>query len=458
MADKKYQIFVSSTLKDLEDELLLLLKTILKLNYIPAGMEYFTAIDEGQMKHIERVIDESDYYVLILGARYGSVDKRVDKSYTEQEYDYAVSKGKKVIALLHGNPDEIPQGKTDKKQKLKKKFMAFRERVMNPEEGRIIAFWNDKTELISNFQASLIQTIKLYPEIGWVRGDSVTNQEFEHEFATLKQENQQLKEQIKDTEAQDTNNYNKLLQQNDRLKQDNQELNEQLSDIQRILTVPDVKIEACSASAPEIFSENEIECIAVNFKYNRNLIPDIDLQLFEPKKANVTRKEVYDYYINKAVPWLCNMAKTCRVDLKISNPYPFTLRNMHIEQHVFLHNSGVLSNIENYKIEEPPQNVNLDSSSSLVLPQNLINDLSSHHSTIYTHACVQNIEEDCNIVYSAIITADCINEPIRKDIKINHKIKNVNFSIDQMIGLIQFLEMNNLFNDIGVYRFLSRVI
>ena len=106
MADRKYQVFVSSTYTDLQEERNKLLFSILELNLIPAGMEYFPAIDEEQMEYIRRVIDESDYYVLILGARYGSSDGQ-GISYTEREYDYAVQKGKKIIALVHRNPDKI---------------------------------------------------------------------------------------------------------------------------------------------------------------------------------------------------------------------------------------------------------------------------------------------------------------------------------------------------------------
>ena len=85
MDNRRYQIFVSSTYTDLQEERTQLLFAILKLNYIPAGMEFFSAVDEEQMEFIKRVIDESDYYVLLLGARYGSLDSE-GVSYTEREY------------------------------------------------------------------------------------------------------------------------------------------------------------------------------------------------------------------------------------------------------------------------------------------------------------------------------------------------------------------------------------
>lgn len=58
------------------------------------------------------MIDQCDFYFLIIGGRYGSVDESVDKSYTEKEYDYAKSKGLKVLVLVKKN-DSITEDKRD---------------------------------------------------------------------------------------------------------------------------------------------------------------------------------------------------------------------------------------------------------------------------------------------------------------------------------------------------------
>lgn len=90
--DKRYQIFISSTFSDLKEERNKVMQTIMSLDCIPAGMELFPAMDEEQFEFIKRVIDDCDYYLLIVGARYGSMDDN-GVSYTEKEYDYAKEKG-----------------------------------------------------------------------------------------------------------------------------------------------------------------------------------------------------------------------------------------------------------------------------------------------------------------------------------------------------------------------------
>jgi Domain of unknown function (DUF4062) len=73
MEKKRFQVFVSSTYKDLVDERSAIFDTLMKLDCIPAGMESFPAFDEEQLEYIKRIIDDSDYYVLIIAGRYGSL-------------------------------------------------------------------------------------------------------------------------------------------------------------------------------------------------------------------------------------------------------------------------------------------------------------------------------------------------------------------------------------------------
>src|SRR5262245_53278462 len=100
MKDKKLQVFVSSTFSDLREERQAAVEAILSSGHIPAGMELFAAGDESQMTVIERWIDESDVYLLILGGRYGSIDKKSGKSYTQLEYEYALLKKKPLFAVV----------------------------------------------------------------------------------------------------------------------------------------------------------------------------------------------------------------------------------------------------------------------------------------------------------------------------------------------------------------------
>ena len=86
--EKKYQIFISSTYKDLIEARSKVRDAILSMMHFPVGMEMFNAADEEQWEIIQETIDSSDYYVLILGQRYGSVIESGSDagiSYTEKD-------------------------------------------------------------------------------------------------------------------------------------------------------------------------------------------------------------------------------------------------------------------------------------------------------------------------------------------------------------------------------------
>ena len=87
--ERRYEVFVSSTFFDLQEERAAVSKVLLEMDAFPAGMELFPATDADSWTLIQQVIDSADYYLLIVGGRYGSINDTTELSYTEMEYDYA---------------------------------------------------------------------------------------------------------------------------------------------------------------------------------------------------------------------------------------------------------------------------------------------------------------------------------------------------------------------------------
>lgn len=190
--DKRFQVFVSSTFADLKDERRKVIQTLMEMDCIPAGMELFPAVDEEQWQFIKKVIDDCDYYILIIGGRYGTISKN-GISYTEKEYDYAIEKGLKVIAFLHETPEEISFAKSEINPENRTKLLNFKERVAS---GRLVRFWNKSDELPGLVALALTKTIKMYPAVGWVRANEVSNKELLVELNKTRTENSNLREKL----------------------------------------------------------------------------------------------------------------------------------------------------------------------------------------------------------------------------------------------------------------------
>ena len=81
----------------------------------------------GHLLHFD--IDLSDYYVVIVGNRYGSVADD-GLSYTEKEYDYAVEQGVPVFGFVHEDPGSIAFSKSEKDTEAQENLKCFRQKVM----------------------------------------------------------------------------------------------------------------------------------------------------------------------------------------------------------------------------------------------------------------------------------------------------------------------------------------
>lgn len=192
MSDKRYQVFVSSTYTDLKEERQVVIQTLMEMDCIPAGMELFPAADQDQFEFIKKIIDDCDYYLLIIGGRYGS-ETTEGISYTEKEYDYAVQKGIKVIALIHDNIENLPAKDVDGDPEIKKRLDAFREKAKT---GRVVKFWNNSDHLAGLVALSLTKTIKMHPAVGWVRANQGSSTELLSQLNSLRQKNEALQSQL----------------------------------------------------------------------------------------------------------------------------------------------------------------------------------------------------------------------------------------------------------------------
>jgi hypothetical protein len=166
------------------------MQCLLTMDCIPAGMELFPAADESVWDLIKSVIKESDYYVLIIGGRYGSTSKDNPFSYTHREFRLACDLKVPVLAFLHGDPGMIPQAKTDLSDDARQALNAFREEAA---KGRHVNFWTSPHDLASKATLAIMREVKTHPRIGWIRADQAMDARTVRELERLRRENEQLR-------------------------------------------------------------------------------------------------------------------------------------------------------------------------------------------------------------------------------------------------------------------------
>lgn len=202
MKKKRYQFFISSTYTDLIEERKSIIHQILETENIPVGMEFFPSSDKDQFSYISELIEQSDFFFLILAARYGSIVKGEEISFVEREYNFAKEKNIPVYVFLHSEPQEIPSNKSEEKVSSKRKLANLRKRVS---DGHLVSFWNDLLSLTKAISATLDSIQNKNDRPGWVRTTDFQNDKTESqntielknsEIALLQKELSEVKELV----------------------------------------------------------------------------------------------------------------------------------------------------------------------------------------------------------------------------------------------------------------------
>lgn len=182
MVDVRYQVFLSSTYEDLREERQQATQAILEMNHMPAGMELFPASDLSQWELIKTVINDSDYYIVIVGGRYGSVHREVGLSFTEMEYDYAVAQGLPILGFVRKDISTIESRFCESDPVARKKLEDFRSKVLS----KTCRQFENAPELGMHVMKSLMNETRTNPRVGWVRADQARGREdLEREQALL---------------------------------------------------------------------------------------------------------------------------------------------------------------------------------------------------------------------------------------------------------------------------------
>ena len=114
------------------------------------------------------MINESDFYVIILAGKYGTVSLESKLSFTEMEFEYAYKIKKPIIAILYEHPEKLSLENSEIDQEKREKLMQFRKRL---ESERIVQYWTSLEDLAFAISQSLVTAIEEYEYTlkGWIR-------------------------------------------------------------------------------------------------------------------------------------------------------------------------------------------------------------------------------------------------------------------------------------------------
>lgn len=189
MIDKRYHVFISTTEADMHAERVVLSQTLVSQGFFSWGLEQRTPLTTAFAR---RQIDDCDYFILMLGSRYGELSAS-GVSYMHLEYIYAVTKQKPILVLMYEAPENRADEFQDKTQEGKVKFLDFR-RQLQRERDMVMTF-RDLRDLEIAIRHTMPQFLARYPAQGWIRPN-------QQQVQQLQEENEQLRQKIIQLEQQ----------------------------------------------------------------------------------------------------------------------------------------------------------------------------------------------------------------------------------------------------------------
>lgn len=173
--DVRYQVFISSPFKGLEEQRKAAVEAVINWGHIPIALERFSARASSDRVVIKRAIQDSQVYILILGHRIGSLMPDTNITYTEFEFDLARQSGLAILAFIQSSKEASSQlgveGAISEKAAEIQRWADFRERIK--EHGYAQPWGKDSNfeELVSRSFRILLDDTKIEKTPGWVRAN-----------------------------------------------------------------------------------------------------------------------------------------------------------------------------------------------------------------------------------------------------------------------------------------------
>ncbi|MDQ8952722.1 DUF4062 domain-containing protein [Acinetobacter rudis] len=178
MLDRRYQVFLITSGKDMQPEREVVMQTLMGMGFFIWGLESRSALGRAYSR---RQIEDCDYVLLLLGSQYGELSAS-GIGYMHLEYIYAVTKQKPIIVLMHDQPFERAIELQDSDIELQQKFRSFRHQLLK--EVDHVVLYRELRDLESLARRHMPKLIEHHPTIGWVRPQSL--QVFQDEIDHLK--------------------------------------------------------------------------------------------------------------------------------------------------------------------------------------------------------------------------------------------------------------------------------
>ena len=166
-AGRRYQVYISTTYSDMLQARHAITLPLLKMGMVPVGIDSDGAMANQLPAVTQKLIDESDYYMVLLGGRYGDLSP-LGLSDLHREFIYAMSKRKPMLAFVHDRLESLAESAKETTREGQVRRSDFARLV---EQKIPTHTWSSEQGLANSVTAIMPELLRQYPVSGWVRAD-----------------------------------------------------------------------------------------------------------------------------------------------------------------------------------------------------------------------------------------------------------------------------------------------
>jgi hypothetical protein len=141
-------VFVSSTWTDLQPHRQAVRNVVDRLTFRFIDMEEFLPAGASPAEYIRRRVEESEFYLAVVGMRYGSIDQASGFSMTELEYRQAVASNIERYIFLMDENTPIPVSMVEQSPDGLAKLLEFRRNLLAANVVRFFMTVDDLAALV----------------------------------------------------------------------------------------------------------------------------------------------------------------------------------------------------------------------------------------------------------------------------------------------------------------------
>ncbi|PHV69454.1 hypothetical protein CS063_15780 [Sporanaerobium hydrogeniformans] len=195
---KLYQVFLEMLNLEGIEEQRLINKALIEKGCMPVGQGSLANLDDREMKIVQELIEDSDYYLLVIGNK-PHIETASQMAWISHTLESVKRKGLPILIYAYQGEACFDFIQKEQSTSLQLQMEKVKKEIWCED---FIQQWTSKEELYDKILSGIWNMIEEQPQVGWIRGDCIGRQVLLEEIKKLQLEKRLMVKHIEELEEQ----------------------------------------------------------------------------------------------------------------------------------------------------------------------------------------------------------------------------------------------------------------